>query len=315
MKRNFYLLPLVFIGLAFSVQAQETMSAKNWLEHMSQALRQEQFKVSAICIQGENITPIIYLHGKFNDHEVAFWERLNGPQKNRVRVNDTVTYLEHNQPAYSIQSNRIQGIWPAALSEPITDLENGYKFVLGGRSRIAGRLAQLVRLIPQDGTRYSHQVWIDIESYLPLRYDLVNQEKQPIEQVMVLELYLLQSPPHLLEQVAKQNWPEVMNRPGEQTTKNWQFLWLPQGFKLMLEDHHHLIGSGESVDYIGLSDGLVGISVYVSKAPKNPLPKELLTRNGLSFVSSVRDGYEVVAMGKIPLPTLARIANSLQLEP
>lgn len=305
---------LALLIAAFPAAAQQELSAKSWLEHMSDALRKEQFKVSLIHLQADHIRPLVYLHGKVDDQEVAFLEHLNGPPKNAVRVGNTVTFLEHDQPAYSVLASRIQGVWPIAFSGDINELEAGYEFVLGGRSRIAGRPGQMIRIIPKDNTRFAHQVWVDMESYLPLRYDLITHDKQLVEQMMAVELIVLQAPPALLQEAATQEWPAVINTAERADGQNWKFSWLPAGFKVMVRDHHRLIGSQEAVEYVALTDGLVNVSVYVARASEAALPEELITRSGLSLVAENRGNVEIVVMGKLPPETLKRIADSLRLE-
>ncbi|GIU07389.1 MucB/RseB C-terminal domain-containing protein [Shewanella morhuae] len=308
------LILLALLALVFPAMAQEDMAAKVWLDKMSQALKEKEFKASIIQLQADHIRPLVYLHGKVNNQEVAFLEYLNGPPKNAVRVGNRVTFIEHDEPAYSIVSDHIQGVWPAAFSAKMADLEVGYQFVLGGRSRIAGRPGQMIRLLPNDEFRYGFQVWVDMETYLPLRYDMLTQDKQLLEQIMVIELIELSEPPAILLEAYKQEWPAVIDQAERQDGQNWQFSWLPAGFSVVVRDHHRLIGSQETVEYIALTDGLANISVYVARAGTSKLPEELITRNGLSLVSENVGNAEVVAVGKVPTETLARIAKSLTLK-
>lgn len=308
------LILLALLALGLPAMAQEDMPAKVWLDKMSQALKEKEFKASIIQLQADHIRPLVYIHGKVNNQEVAFLEYLNGPPKNAVRVGNRVTFIEHDQPAYSIVSNHLQGVWPAAFSSKMSELEVGYQFVLGGRTRIAGRPGQMVRLLPNDEYRYGFHVWLDMETYLPLRYDMLTQDKQLLEQIMVIELFEFKDPPPILEEAFKQEWPAVIDQAERQDGQNWQFSWLPAGFKVVVRDHHHLIGSHEAVEYIALTDGLANISVYVARAGLSPLPEELITRNGVSLVAEKVGNAEVVAVGKVPVETLSRIAKSLRLE-
>jgi len=304
---------LFMLALNFPAMAQDELSAKAWLENMSQALHDTEFKYSMIQLQANNIRPLVYIHGKVQGQEVAFLEYLNGPPKNVVRVGDTVIYIEHDQPAYSTKAKRILGVLPAAFSGDVSMLESGYQFVLGGRARLAGRPSQLVRIIPNDDLRYGYQVWLDLESYLPLRYDMLTLEKQLLEQVLVIELLVLDEAPAILQQVYKQDWPAVVPQSQRDTGDNWTFSWLPPGFKVQVKDSHRLMGSHEPVEYIALSDGMANISVYVTKAGDIKMPEELVTRNGLSLASEIVGGLEVVAVGKIPPSTLARVAKSIRI--
>lgn len=305
---------LALLVLALPVTAREDMSAKAWLENMSQALQTQEFKMSLIHLQADHIRPLVYIHGQVEDKEVAFLEHLNGPPKNAVRVGSKVTFIEHDQPAYSVEADRIQGVLPPAFAGNISVLEEGYQFVLGGRSRLAGRPGQLVRIIPNDENRYGYQVWLDMDTYLPLRYDMLNLDKQLLEQIMVVELIVLDDAPSILHEAYKAEWPEVMPQPQREKADNWQFTWLPQGFKILVRDNHRLIGSHEAVEYIAISDGMTHISVYVARAGETAMPEELMTRNGLSLASERVGNAEVVAVGKVPAETLSRIAKSLTIE-
>ncbi|QSX30820.1 MucB/RseB C-terminal domain-containing protein [Shewanella cyperi] len=304
---------LVLCGLIFPAFADE-MSAKAWLEQMSQALKQQQYKMSVMHMQADHIRPLVYLHGKVEGREVAFLEHLNGPVKNAVRIDNTVTFIEHDQPAYSVNATSIEGLWPAIFAGNINELEPGYQFVLGGRSRIAGRPGQQVRLIPSDDHRFALQVWLDMETFLPLRYDMLTANKELLEQVMVIELLVLDTPPALLVEAARQEWPPVLNQLARQDGQNWQFSWLPEGFKIVARDHHRLMGSQEAVEFVALTDGIAKISVYVARAGSTPLPDELVSRNGLALVTEKVGNAEVVAVGKVPAATLSRIIRSLTLE-
>ncbi|QYK06156.1 MucB/RseB C-terminal domain-containing protein [Shewanella zhangzhouensis] len=304
---------LALVAMVLPVSAQD-LSAKAWLEEMSRALNQEQFKMSVIHLQADHIRPLVYLHGKVNGQEVAFLEHLNGPIKNAVRIDNRVTFIEHDQPAFTVNADRIQGLWPAVFANDPAGIEAGYQFVLGGRSRIAGRPGQLVRLIPNDPHRYPLQVWVDMETYLPLRYELLTDEKELLEQIMVVELLVLEEPAPLLAEAAKQDWPPVINQLDRHDGQNWTFTWLPEGFKVVARDHHRLMGSQEPVEYVAITDGIANISVYVGRAGNVPMPDELMTRNGLGLVSEKVGNAEVVAVGRVPMETLSRIIRSLALD-
>lgn len=306
---------LSLLLFVFPALAQEQLTAKAWLEHMSQALHQKQFKTSVIQLQADEIRPIMYLHGKVNDTEVAFLEHLNGPKKNAVRVGDTVTYLEHEQQAYSIHATRIPGMFPAALAGNIDELEQGYQLVLGGRTRIAGRVGQMIRLMPRDDYRFQAAVWVDMDSYLPLRFDVITQDNKLLEQVLTIELFELTETPQLLQDAYSQQWPAAMSPSDRQDGQNWQFDWLPAGFKVIVRDYHRLFNSSQPVEYVALTDGLSNISVYVARKGDTALPDELITRNGIAMVTrEVGKKVEVVAIGKVPKSALERIAEGIKLK-
>ncbi|MGB0893656.1 MAG: MucB/RseB C-terminal domain-containing protein [Parashewanella sp.] len=305
---------LLLSAVVFPVFAQDEWSASAWLEKMSQALRNEQFKASMIQIEANHIRPLVYLHGNVENQEVAFLEYLNGPTQKMVRVGNQVTFLSHEQTAYSVFSPRIEGLWPAVFSDDPHKLSESYQFVLGGRARIAGRSGQLVRLIPVDKYRYGYQLWLDMQNYLPLRFETISNDKVLLEQLMTIEMLELNNTPKVLVDAAKRDWPEATSLIERKEGKNWQFNWLPKGFEVVMRDHHQLLGSTKRVEYIALTDGIANISVYVGSADETDLPDELTSRNGLSVITTQKGNAEIVVVGKAPAETLNHIANNISLK-
>ncbi len=302
---------LVLSIVVFPAFSQDEISAKAWLDNMSQALQQTQYKASIIEVQADHIRPMVYLHGLVDGQEVAFLEYLNGPPQKAIRVDDQVTFLENDQTPYSIYAQRIDGLWPQVFTENMSHVSDSYQFVLGGRSRIAGRPSQLIRILPKDNYRFGYQIWLDMDSYLPLRLDTLSSKKHLLEQLMVIEMGVLDKTPEVLQEAAKRNWPAATKQQPKKTTKKWKFNWLPVGFKVMTQDHHSLYGSRQPVEYIALSDGIANVSVYIAQAGSTELPEELIARNGLSVVTDKIGDAEVVVIGQVPTETLSNIAKSL----
>ena len=65
-------------------------------------------------------------------------------------------------------------------------LAETYDFVSVGRTRIADQLCEVIRIVPRDGTRYGYIVWLDSETKLPLRVDLLDRDGETLEQYRVV---------------------------------------------------------------------------------------------------------------------------------
>ncbi len=305
---------LILSAVVFPSSAQSDISAKAWLDKMSQALQQSQFRASMIDVQADHIRPLVYLHGIVEHQEVAFLEYLNGPPQKAIRVGDQVTFMEDQQVPYSINADRIEGLWPQVFAGNISRISGSYQFVLGGRNRIAGRPGQLIRILPNDNFRYGYQLWLDMDSFLPLRFDTLSHKKRLLEQLMVIEMGVLDHTPEVLREAAKHNWPAAAKQQPHKSNMNWKFSWLPEGFKVTVRDHHTLYGSHQPVEYIGISDGLANISVYIARAGTTELPEALNARNGLSVVTNKVGDAEIVVIGQAPTETLSNIVKSLTLD-
>ena len=297
--------------LALPAHAAGDDPAIDWLHKMQHALSNTQFRYSLIHLQADHIRPLRYLHGTVDGKEVAYLEHLNGPQKNVVRIGDQVTYLEHDVKPYSVRSARISGFIPPAFGTGVEAFTPYYQLAVGGRDRVAGRTSQVVRIVSTDKFRYSYSLWLDMETALPLRIDILNADGQLLEQYLVIEMAAFDVPPPVLGKLTEENWPPVLVRANSDQQSPWRFGWLPQGFKLTHVDQHRLFGVNDPVQYLALSDGLTEMSVYIGLAGQVVMPESLSTGSGLSLASARHGDVEVVVVGRMPLESLTNVANSI----
>ncbi|WP_298442398.1 MucB/RseB C-terminal domain-containing protein [uncultured Ferrimonas sp.] len=316
MQRILFLAALIFSSMISAAPADtptESSSdvAKQWLSRMETALNTSNYQLSLVQMQREQIRPMRYHHGVLNGEQVAFLEHLNGSIKSAARVADKVVYLEQDSQPYSVTSNRIPGVVPGAFAGGLLQLQDNYRFVAGGRNRVAGRSAQLIRIVAADQYRYQYRVWIDIDTALPLRVDLVDPNNALLEQMLVIEIHVFGEPLPILSELKAQPWPEVVMAPASKAEHPWRFGWLPQGFEVRHYDQHMLLGLNEPVEYLALTDGLSDFSVYIGRTGKVELPKNITAGNGLSLASAIHGDFEVVVVGKMPVEALANVADNI----
>jgi sigma-E factor negative regulatory protein RseB len=153
---------------------------------------------------------------------------------------------------------------------------------------------------------------------LLLRIDMVEREGNLVEQVLGVELDLQSKPAPWLVKLANSKQPPALALedayPAPQQQLNWQITWLPDGFKVLSQDRHQLVTTSMPVDYMMLSDGLVDLSVYVSRVdPKQAVRQQLIRQGATSLVSYVNEvGVEITVVGEVPAETAKRIAESVQ---
>ncbi len=71
---------------------------------------------------------------------------------------------------------------PSLVYSDFKRLSAAYDFISVGRTRIADRLCDVIRVVARDGTRYSFIAWLDAETKLPLRVDLLDRDGETLEQ-------------------------------------------------------------------------------------------------------------------------------------
>lgn len=284
-----------------------------WLKAMSQALTHDDFVLSLVKVQNGRLQPFRYEHGLVDGKVIEHLVFLNGPPREVVRRGSVVTLLDTEHQPFSYRSDSIRGPIPDALIGPAAALSKYYDLVLAGNSRIAGRSAQLLRIVPKDKYRHGYWIWIDRHSYLPLRVDRVTQRSGVVEQLMVVDMSVTKTPSEHLQKVAKASFPAPASGVVQSDPKALgKVNWLPPGFKPVTANYHHLALLGDGVDYWLFSDGLAEIAVYIN--PNAPNQELTVHKRGYYNVVGVNhNGIEVMAVGTVPTAALERVAGQVSL--
>ncbi|WP_096739221.1 MucB/RseB C-terminal domain-containing protein [Pseudoalteromonas atlantica] len=312
MKVITFVLSLV---LSFNVFANDTNPAKDLLLNMANAVHTRNFDASFVVVKGKAMEPYRWVHAKQGETELEHLSLLNGAGLEMVRINDQVTYFEPQSQPYSINTDSIAGPIPEVLFKDIEALSSQYDFVLGGKGRIAGRAAQLVRIESKDEYKYNYWIWLDTESSLLLKAAYVNHQGEALEQLQLTHISVTEQPAPMILEVLNRNFPTPL--PGnalkgeKSNTTNWRIGWLPNGFKLLKSDRHKLDLNNELTDYYLYSDGFVEISVFVQR----PLPGRRLSGSLTSGATTiyVHNGgnFDVSVVGNVPSQTAKAIAESV----
>jgi sigma-E factor negative regulatory protein RseB len=295
--------------------AQEGMSAKQLLSNLAEAVHTQNFDASFVVMKGKAMEPYRWLHGKKDGVEVEFLSLLNGAGLEMVRVGDQVTYFEPQAEPYAIKTDSIAGPIPEVLFKDISILEQNYDFVLGGKGRIAGRAAQLVRIESKDESKYNYWLWVDTESSLLLKAAFVNQDGEMLEQLQLTHLTITEEPVAQLAEIATREFPKALSSmaPVVQSSvkDNWRFEWLPKGFELLKSDRHKLDLNNELADYYLFSDGLIDVSVFVQRPLPGKRPSGALTSGATTIYVHNSGRFDVSVVGNIPAMTAKSIAEAV----
>jgi sigma-E factor negative regulatory protein RseB len=291
-------------------------SAQAWLAKMSDAVKSLNYTISFILLKpGVDSQPYLWRHGVNEDGlEMEQLNLLNGPGREVVRIGNKVSYFEPNVPPYSLQSSIINGPFPSEFFQRPEKLLLGYEFIMVGRSRISGRAAQQIRIISKDKSRFGLNVWLDQETGLLLKMNLIGQEAQLLEQIQVTGLQVTKEPDPFFAKIEPGMLPEVVSfSPSTEINSPWMISYLPKGMTIVKRDLRRLSGSGEVVEYIMLSDGLVDISVYMQDRGNNKSQDNLVGTVQTDTLLTIEHGdLNITIIGKIPAVTANAIAKSIQ---
>ena len=181
-------------ALSFNAFASDTNPAKDLLLKMANAVHNRNFDASFVVVKGKTMEPYRWVHAKQGNTELEHLSLLNGAGLEMVRVDEQVTYFEPQSEPYSLKTDSIAGPIPEVLFKDIDRLSAHYDFVLGGKGRIAGRAAQLVRIESKDEYKYNYWIWLDMESSLLLKAAYVNHEGDALEQLQLTHISVTEQP-------------------------------------------------------------------------------------------------------------------------
>lgn len=307
---------IIFLAMSFNVLANDVNPAKDLLLQMANAVHTRNFDASFVVVKGKTMEPYKWMHAKHGDVELEHLSLLNGAGLEIIRINNQVTYFEPQSAPYSLSTDSIAGPIPEALFKNIEQLNIHYDFVLGGKGRIAGRAAQLVRIESKDEDKYNYWIWLDVESSLLLKAAYVNQQGEAVEQLQLTHISVTEQPASLLLELLNRRFPPPIPNVTDSAITNdnaqtWQIGWLPSGFELLKSDRHKLDLNNELTDYFLFSDGFVEVSVFVQR----PLPGKRLTgalSSGATTIYVHNGGkFDVSVVGNIPTMTAKAIAESV----
>ncbi|WP_276755411.1 MucB/RseB C-terminal domain-containing protein [Pseudoalteromonas marina] len=312
MKVITFVLSLV---LSFTAVANDSNPAKTLLLEMANAVHNRNFDASFVVVKGKSMEPYRWVHAKQGETELEHLSLLNGAGLEMIRVNDQVTYFEPQSEPYSLKTDSIAGPIPEVLFKDIQRLSEHYDFVLGGKGRIAGRAAQLVRIESKDEHKYNYWIWLDMESALLLKAAYVNHQGEALEQLQLTHISVTEQPAPMLLEVLNRNFPTPLPESElegvDSSSTNWKISWLPAGFELLKSDRHKLDLNNELTDYYLYSDGFVEVSVFIQR----PLPGKRLSgalTSGATTVYVHNGGnFDVSVVGNVPSLTAKAIAESV----
>ena len=285
-----------------------------WLQRLQSLISSANYQVSFVqTTVGKETVPYLWRHGVLDDGtEVEQLNLQNGPGRELIRVDGIVSVFEPDTQPYSIRSRFINGPIPNILLHNPQKLLESYEFVLVGRARVAGRSAQQIRIVSRDNTRFGYQLWLDEESGMLLKLNMLDLQGALLEQIQISAFSVMASPSPYFARINPSSLPEpIMMASSQSRAHGWEVNYLPVGMKEVKRDTRRLALTGQVVEYKMYSDGLVDVSVYVQPI-EDALGGDIALRNEVSTFLTLKAGKaQVTVLGEIPLQTAKAIATSI----
>ena len=293
-------------------------SVAKMLQRMVHAMRSMDYEGTFVHLHGDRLEAMRILHTVEDGQEREQLISLNGTAREVIRDRQFVACMLPGTRTIAVDKRGIaQDLWRSFPIDSDT-LANNYLLHPLGSVRVADRQTDVVGIIPRDAYRYGYRFYLDRETGLPLKTDLMDEAARPIEQIMFTRLDLdprrepkamFQDPPESTWQAKPANSP----RGTLPKAKHWRFGRLPAGFDLVVHDDWQ-DEKGAAVEHFLLSDGLASVSVYVEPNTQEGLDGG--SRMGATNAwGGVVSGYRVTAVGEVPEATVREAVHAIELLP
>lgn len=317
MKHLVLLFSLVLSTMPVKASQQEEVdNAESLLEQLSHSLNTLNFSTSFVVVKNNHAEPYHWFHGVNEAGErLEILSLLNGPRRDVLKKGDVVSYIEPELPPYSVNTETLSGPIPNIFSGNILSLKEHYNIAPAGKSRVLGRSAQIVRILPKEAGKFAYWLWLDQNTHLLLKMAIVTRKGQQLEQIQFTHLEIGDQVPESLNILEKTELPDVVNIPEgyQEQQLSWVVDWMPAGFKHINANRHSILTTKQPVEFQSFTDGLVNVSVYVSPSHEQQRAADFVFDGATIALNQVVKGIEVSVVGKIPSASAKRIADSVRI--
>lgn len=291
-------------------------SALGLLQQASKAWQTSNFRGRFVYVRGNRMDSMQVVHAVYDGVEYERLSHLDNTSTEIIRRGDETICIHPDARMTRLDAAGAAGPFRtfAALAG---DAGQFYQVRRAGQSRVAGRSAEFVDVWPRDSHRYGYRLWVDRESRLPLRYEVVNRRGAALESVEFVDIETGIEVPKDLFQVPEDGRRTLtLMRSAEAPMPAVAPSWLPPGFRATGSQTQRLADAGaagesSSVTY---SDGLASFSLFVEKAAANARPMGRQVGPTVA-VSGVLDAgsaghFRVTLVGEVPAGTAVRVVEN-----
>jgi len=304
------------------------------LKRMSDADRNQNYQGTFILRKSDNLSTLRVTHGVDDKGVWESLEALNGEPKKVLRHNNRVISVFPQQELVTIRHTDENRSLHPQLPKNIDQLELFYSIQRLSDDRIANHKALVVDLLPKDRYRYGYRYWVDKDTGMLLRCDLMaengggEKDRKVVEQMMFTSLdYLSEAPFQNFEMKQFERYrQQVLDEPVIDVSLNKEQRWtvnrLPVGFVLTQSTMRYsqplaateippAVVSPPDLLHMVYSDGLASVSVFIEK--NLGLGKHLLGAASMGAVNAFGQPvgeYFVTVVGEVPVKTVESMAHS-----
>ncbi|MDF1762527.1 MAG: MucB/RseB C-terminal domain-containing protein, partial [Oleibacter sp.] len=247
---------------------------------------------------------------------------LTGYPRTMVHVGNITRCLHKGQHPANLSHDVFHPI-ELALRQSGGELLENYRVTMDMTPlRIAGYNSFQMSILPKISDRYGYHVWLEENSGLPMRVDVLDEKNKLIRiyqfaevtigEDIPLSLFNLEGPGHFVSLPVKDNEADSRSGSNLMISKHWQPAYLPSGFKAVSDP---VVMEQNKRHHQRFSDGLSQFSLFVDRLDSGkPITlDQSMGPSSAAIRSTYKDEelYRIIVVGELPLTTASKIADSV----
>lgn len=306
----------LFAFLSAFAQADEALLAD--LHTMSEQHRQANYELLYVMQQGSQLSAFRYRHAFAAQKQFAQLLRLDNDREEILLRDNVVTYIGKDFQPFSLSSPDILDHFPNVFHSDFSRLRENYEFFALGKSRIADRIANGIRILPKNDERYSYTLWLDDETSLLLKSELFDENNRLLEQFKVIRAFSSDHVLGIIEPILSLKLPMLLNPSyTEPDSYTWFLSELPRGFQLLgnTQKSQFDIGQGSlPVESRYYSDGLFSFNLYLTDNRELGLGEQFWQNGKLTVYTRNLDDKAAILVGDIPLSLAQKVVSHIRFD-
>lgn len=306
---------LVLLLLCFAEVKALEEDESAWLASMRQAMSHLNYQGLMAYSKDNKVESFKVFHSASEGIEQERLLSLNSPMREVVRNAEKVSCYFPDSRTVFVESKSRKHSFLLDLPDDLTGLAKHYTFKLGDIEYVAQRPSRLLNVIPKDDFRYGRKIWVDVETRLPIKFELFDEDQKVVEQMVFTQLSVEKSIPLTdLESstLIDGNWKISRHETLATDALAWAFEDVPEGFQMMSYSRLKRDPERKPIEHILLSDGFSSVSIYIDEMKNEYFTAHPRKIGAINSYTRKIDKYLVTVMGEVPAKTVQAIGNGVR---
>ena len=292
------------------------------LERMTQAGKELNYQGVFAYQTGRTLQSIQIYHHNDAEGESERLMSLNGVAREVIRSNDMVTCINPEGKQINVSRRPLGRGFPSDLPRRVRSATPYYDLILGEEERIAGRMTQELEIQPLDNYRYGYRLWVDKETDLLLKSELLADNGDVLETFAfsAIETGVEISDQDLKPQTSgeEMTWHQSeqgkpLSLSNDRLISTWEPSWLPDGFSLVAAQNRLRANNGAYVEQRVFSDGLSSVSIFIERIKARHSHLQGGSDMGaVNAFGTIIHSHFVTVVGEVPAITVEKIGAGIQ---